>query len=270
MAWGLLSHDEVESIFRKSLLVLGAGACAVTSINEASAAPDGVRFCRDALARWQARPAAEKRQHRPCVVFDVDNTLVDKRPTTRGAALRFGRAFGLKSLASLSSHQMGWDGLGTANRAGLDAATRGRFQRYWSAFFWNPRRFVKLDRPIDKTIALAHAAKAAGCEVYYLTGRYDTLKPATIAQLAKHGLPDADARHVRCKPQGMDTGSFKITEMKRIQRRGPVLWFASDAHSDIAAIQRANKIPCLLVDFPVKPPTLPRIDPRTPTIKIRP
>lgn len=230
----------------------------------------GLGFCRAALDQIAGRT---RRGQRSCVVFDIDNTLVDTRHRTRAAARSYVRRD--PAAAELLCVRVGYDGLQTAQRAGLSPARARRFQRFWERFFWDTRHF-KHDRRIGITGQLVRQARAAGAEVFYLTGRVEELRCGTVAQLRRLGLPDADREHVVCKPRlGTPTGPFKQRVLDRLHRRDPgrtIAWFMSDSRKDVAAVQRAGTpAPCVLIDFPVGPgerrPT--PIRDGTPTIRLR-
>lgn len=230
---------------------------------------NGLGFC------WTTLGAIARHRHRsrPCVIFDIDNTLVDTRRRTLAAAHAFGRRGGpeLSLLARATIDQVGWDGTQTGKKLGLHRGTTRAFQRYWDDFFWTSRN-LKLDTAIRQTVQLARLAKAAGAEVLYLTGRIEDLKPGTIHQLRKLGLPDVDGSHVICKPSlKVKTATFKQEVVRRLERNGNrICWFMSDSRSDIAAIQQRTAVPCVWIDFPVQPDgRAPRIAPATPTIRIR-
>lgn len=234
----------------------------LTALAEARAeqARSGVAFCRKVTR--QLRPGA-------CVVFDIDNTLVDTRHRTRAAAEAFARRNPrARALAGLPIHAVQRDGRATALRAGLDPRSAEAFHRFWERFFWSPRNLL-LDGPLPQTIALARRAKAAGAEVYYLTGRVEALKRGTLAQLAAHGLPDADAAHVLCKPAvSVRTGAFKREALAQLRASGKaVRWFMTDSRSELAALAGA-RIPTVLVDFPVNAPDEPALARPVPTIRI--
>jgi phosphoglycolate phosphatase-like HAD superfamily hydrolase len=210
---------------------------------------------------------------RACVVVDIDNTLVDTRARTRAAATAFARQNpGLGALASLPLSRIGYDGRATARALGLDRNQVEAFHAHWERFFWKPQNF-RHDRPIRQTVQLARQAKAAGAEVYYLTGRIESLKPTTLSQLRRLGLPDADRAHVLCKPSiAVDTAQFKRRAVQGLLKNGHRIgWFMSDSRRDIKAVQ--GLIParsCVLVDFPVQPAgKSPRVQPGTSVLRLR-
>lgn len=256
------------------------GGRSARSRNQRPLRVDGVAFCEAAITRIARRTA---RGQRTRVVFDIDNTLVDTRWRTRAAARSFGkqRSRGRARLQRIALGGVGYDGQQTAAGLGYGKATAGRFQAHWRNFFWNAKNF-KHDRAIRQTVEIAHRAKAAGAEVFYLTGRVDRFQRGTVKQLRRLGLPDADNKHVICKPSiqclvpgkapaFMPTAPFKVNRLRRMFRDGHhVALFFSDAPSDIAAVQRRTSVSCVKIDFPVGPPgRQPGLTPGTPTIRVK-
>lgn len=194
---------------------------------------------------------------RACVVVDIDNTIADTRYRTRAAAEAYARRHpSARSLAGLPIGRVGWNGRLTALAAGLDSAAAEDFQRFWDRFFWSPRNFQH-DRPMRSTIELVKAAKQAGAEVYYLTGRVNGLKRGTLRELQRLGLPDADPQHLLCKGSvGEDTRAFKRSALLALRRSGlRPAWFLSDSVVELKAV--ADLVSCLAVQFPVRSPTDP-------------
>ena len=224
---------------------------------------DGRRFCHKALSRISRRARLKKRT---IVVFDIDNTLVDTRPRTLAAARTFlkTRAAQHGAMRSLGMHLVRFDGKQTATRLGLKGNEARAFNSHWERFFWNPKN-LKLDTAIKDTVKLAQKARAAGAEVYYLTGRIQALKDGTVEQLQRLGLPDADGDHVICKPNPKPAGpggklrftpttTFKLQQVKRLLGGGGKLgWFMSDSRDDVATLQKGLGCnSCVWVDFPAK------------------
>ncbi len=245
---------------------------------------DGRRFCIKTLARISRRTRAKKRTF---VVFDIDNTLVDTRHRTLGAARTFLKSRpggGSGNLRNLGMHLVRFDGRQTAVRLGLKGASARAFTSHWERFFWNPGN-LKLDTPIKDTVKLAQKAKKAGADVYYITGRISAHKEGTVKQLKRLGLPDVDDAHVICKPnprsQGpgkrplfVPTAPFKLSQVRRLLGKGSngqMGWFMSDSKDDVAALQRGLGCRnCVWVDFPVQPARKPpEVRGGTPTISLR-
>ena len=240
---------------------------------------DGLAFCRKAVTRIKLRV---RRGKRVAVVFDIDNTLVDTRYRTLAAARSFAKKrSSLRALAGASLGQMAFSGQQTAHKLGLPSGDREAFSRYWDRFFWDARN-LSHDRPIAHTVELARRAKAAGAEVFYITGRVDTLKMGTVDQLKALGLPDADSGHVICKPmvsaapgkapRYLPTAPFKVDQVKGLlSTKHEVAWFASDSVDDIRAVQTSlSGVPAVWIDFPAKSSRPgPIIAADTPTIKVK-
>lgn len=270
------------------LLLAGGAATAPVAARERSVAPSAPRFsplraqrtssalgaCRVALREVRAHAAAGRR---PCVVFDIDNTLVDTRARTQAAAHSFGRqarrgapqAASVRALRRLALGAVGYDARATAAQLDLPSSATAAFQRHWLRFFWKPSN-LRHDRPIRATIALARRAKAAGAEVFYLTGRTRALSAATILQLASLGLPDADVAHVLTKPEvAVPTGRFKRDAMQHLlAQKRPIGWFMTDSASDIAAVKSLPDVRPILIGFPVNPAHAPPVAPQTPVLRL--
>jgi phosphoglycolate phosphatase-like HAD superfamily hydrolase len=228
----------------------------------------GLQLCKSVLRQ----KSKQNNRGKWCVIFDIDNTLVDTRHRTHAAA----RAFANKhpsgsSLASIPFGKVRYNGKQTGKCLGLSSSMTRAFQRHWNRFFWDPVNF-KHDRPIRQTVQLARQAKATGAEVFYLTGRIEPLKTATLSQLRQLGLPDADEAHLMCKPGlKVATAPFKQQTVQNMLAKGhDIGWFMSDSRKDIASVQQTTPISCVWVDFPVKPSGPPvGIKKNTDTIRLR-
>ncbi len=215
---------------------------------------DGRRFCAEVLAEIRART---QRGERCQVVFDIDNTLVDTRWRTVEAAHRFGERHDVPRLRALTLDEAGVDGRATCLGLGFGpGALTDTFHAFWSSFFWNPAAFG-FDQPIAEVVALAREASAAGAEVFYLTGRIAALKPATLAQLERLGLPNADAAHLACKPSlEQRTPRFKELWLREALAGGAHLgFFFSEGSRDLAHLRATlGPLPLVRLDFPVDTP----------------
>jgi hypothetical protein len=232
-----------------------AGAVAARALLlQTPSRPDGRSFCAEALAEVQTRVA---RGERCIAVFDIDNTVVDTRPRTVAAARAFGEQYGITRLAEASLADVGVDGRSTCRRLGLGpGALTDAFQTFWMEWFWQPESFA-LDTGVAETIDLARAARDAGAEVYFLTGRVEALAAVTLEELrglAAFGLPPVDAAHLVCKPN-LD---IRTSEMKdawlqqRLDEGCHVAFFITEGERDIAHIRkRQPELACVLCAFPV-------------------
>jgi hypothetical protein len=209
--------------------------------------------------------AAVARGERCAVGFDIDNTLADSRWRTLEAVRTFGERRKIASLASLErAEDVGYDGRATCALRGVsDPDTVRDCQAHWLDFFWNADNFV-FDKRIDRIAHLAHRASEEGAEIFYLTGRIETLRKKTVEQLADFGLPDADDAHVVMKPRlGIRTERFKAKALRHGLTRPPgagsgrrhlrvkVMAFISEGRNDIHFIQRHTRVPALFYDFPL-------------------
>lgn len=195
---------------------------------------------------------AEKGE-RVAIVFDIDNTLFDTRYRTLEAARRYGQEQGIALLANASLEDIGTDGADTCARLGIGAGpTSDGFQAFWGEHFWDPASFT-LDRGITRTLELLRDAKEAGAEIFYLTGRIDRYREATLAQLG--ALPDGDDAHLITKPKlGVRTDRFKAKKLRNGLDTDPpasVVAFVSEGRRDLRHIQRNTTIRTLWFDFPV-------------------
>ncbi len=230
----------------------------------------GEAYCRIVFRTLPRRRAPNSRY---CVVFDIDNTLVDTRYRTRAAATAFAQLDPVKgaALKQLKVKDILRDGRETAQQIKLDPRTTRAFARFWEPYFWNPKNF-SADSPLLRTIRIAEDAKRANVEVYYLTGRIQSLFKGTMNQLQgleRVGLPSVKKSHLICKPDlDTPTAQFKLAEIKHLRGQGiePLL-FITDSLHEIAAVQQRNAAPCVLVDFPGQTAG-PPIHATTPIIRI--
>jgi hypothetical protein len=197
---------------------------------------DGAAFCRRALADIRARVAAGETVR---VVFDVDDTLADTRYRTLFVARLFDRVHRTRHFSELTVTRVDRDGERTARGLGLPEEVVAAFAIFWRAHFWDGQNFAH-DRPIQRMIDLAHAARAAGAEVLYLTGRIEAYRAYTRAELARLGLPQVDDAHLVLKPQvGLPTPAYKQAELERLRLAGEHLaWFLTEGRRDLAHLQR--------------------------------
>ena len=231
--------------------------------------PSALRSCIGALAQiaWRSLRGLPS-----CAVFDVDNTLVDTRwRTMRAAKVHAKLCPEASALGRIGIGQVGWNGEQTALAAGLDAAAAGRFAGCWERFFWDGRHLV-LDRPNRTVCLIARLARLAGAEVFYLTGREQPLASATVRQLRRLHLPNADEGHVLCKPKDSPgrerTIRHKLDSLRELARGGRhVALSLTDSAREAMEMKRAGFF-AIQVDFPVKGEPL-EADPTIPVLRVR-
>ncbi|PJB45235.1 MAG: hypothetical protein CO108_07775 [Deltaproteobacteria bacterium CG_4_9_14_3_um_filter_63_12] len=215
--------------------------------------------------------AALAQEQRPiAVVFDLDNTLVDTRFRTLRAAHLYAAAHldPEHPMARLTLEETPYDGAELAQLVGLDPALHGEFFRYWEDFFWLGESF-ELDQGLPAAMQWAWAAEEAGFNVLYLTGRIESLRSASEAQLRRLGLPFAGSKSLLCKPaMGLRTPTYKATALLRLSETSHIAWFLTESYSDIAAVQAqpATAHISVLIEFPVGPKGEPAIAADTPTV----
>lgn len=213
-----------------------ASSTAQAASSAPAAPPDGKTFCDAALRDIKARAS---RGEKVRVVFDIDDTLSESRSRTLNVAKDWDKANGTNYFARLVVAQVGQDGAETARGLGLPAPVVADFQKHWDVEFWKGERFTN-DTPIAPMVKLAKAAKAAGAEVIFLTGRIDALEGATIAQLRRFGLKDVNADTVVSKADlSVRTGPFKAQWLAQSAAEGHHLaFFITESRRDVAAVQQ--------------------------------
>ncbi len=204
------------------------------------------------------------------VVFDIDNTLFDSRSRTAEAANLYGNKHGITELATLEAEDAQLNGADTARAAGVtNAATIAAFQRFWAAFFFDGANF-QYDEPLSSSIEWALAAKAAGAEIIYLTGREHRKESETRAQLEAAGLPDTDARSVISKPSSAkSTPDYKVKELEKLEQKAHIAWFLTESERDISAVQQSSlSVPCVVFEYPLGEAGNHSADPGTPRLPV--
>ncbi|MCA9550079.1 MAG: hypothetical protein KC933_08595 [Myxococcales bacterium] len=240
------------SVVRPGLLApslpVGAGPAWHVRAADLPRLPDGRVDARAHCARVLEHIQRVRRAHpsHPCaVVFDLDNTLFDTRARTLYALRRFDAEHGTAHFAGLSVDDVGWSGKETCGRLGLDPELTARVHELWDRVFWSGDAFAQ-DLVMLPLFELAWAAKEAGAEVRYLTGRIDDLAAASLEQLVQAGLPDARPECLFCKPSlETRTGPFKAEKLAEWMDAGHFVgWFATDNRAeveDVLALGAANR-----------------------------
>jgi hypothetical protein len=153
------------------------------------------------------------------------------------------------------------DGRSTCQALGLgEGPLTDSFDAFWQRYFWDGAHFED-DTAIATTGDIARAAKEAGAEVFYLTGRIDSLHAATVAELKRLGLPDSDRpAHVLNKAstpladgRPIRTDEFKAREMRRLVASGVhVGFFVTEGKHDIGRLQAdVPEVQCVRLDSPL-------------------
>lgn len=220
---------------------------------------DGRAFINTALADIRLRVA---RGERVRVGFDIDDTLADTRGRTLALAKAWDAANGTHYFGKLTLAQVAYDARDTARAMDLPFDSERSFMRYWDETFLDGESFEN-DLPLPSIIELAQQAKAAGAEVFYLTGRLASKNAFTIAQLQRFGLTDLDETTVFGKPSSdLGTPQFKTDWLQQSARDGYHLgFFVTESKRDIAAIQRGIAgVPTVLIEHPFNGPERVRED----------
>ena len=201
---------------------------------------DGLAFAKAAIAEIRKIKAQNPGQ-RTAVLFDLDNTLFDTRARTLHALQAFDAAQGTSHFASLTVETVGWNGEETARALGLPEDVVLAAHAAWERDFWNGENFLK-DHNIEAVQALAHEAAQAGAEIYYLTGRIDALKDASLAQIKQANLPFAREANLLTKPSvGVKTGPFKANALLELLAQGVFMgFFVTDNKREIQDIHEAE------------------------------
>lgn len=209
---------------------------------------DGNAFCKRTLADLRARVANGEKCR---VVFDIDDTLVDTRGRTLAIAKAWDAEKGTKTFARLTLSKVGKTPQETCKALGLSEGLTKAFSGYWNVRFFGGALFAE-DLALPKMVAWAKEAKAAGAEVVYLTGRTETARAGTLAELRRLGVPDADDAHLVLKPKASTkTAPWKSQLLSQWAGQSHLGWFVTESRRDVAQVQADHpELPCLLLDNP--------------------
>ena len=101
--------------------------------------------------------------------------------------------------------------------------------RYW----WNNQMLEALPGSLE----FIQYAKNQGVDIFYISGRFEDVKPATINTLTKLGFPVADEAHVLLQPANNATQS-KESKRQSIRDKGyHVLMILGDQLDDLAEVK---------------------------------
>jgi hypothetical protein len=203
-----------------------------------AASPDGAAFIKTQLADIRARVAKGERVR---VVFDIDDTLADTRPRTVAIAKAWDRQNGTHYFDALKPTDVLRSPRDTAEALGVPFHLIGDFTNFWSVAFWDGANF-KNDTPVKSTVDVAKAARDAGAELVFLTGRLKASEKSTISQLRTYGL----AGTLVSKPdRWMRTPEFKTAWFQRSDVN--VSFFMTESRRDIAAVQSGAGVKSVLL-----------------------
>jgi hypothetical protein len=233
------------------------------SVTGTAARPvDGNAWCAKALGEIKTRVArGEKVQ----VVFDIDNTLSDGRARTLALGQQWDKANGTHYFHRVPVTRVGHDAVDTAATLKIPSPNAEAFKTFWDVAFWKGENF-KLDTPIAEVVKLAKAAANAGANVIYVTGRIEDLESASVAQLKRFGLPNADAKHVVSKPSvDVKTAPWR-TNWLATHAPQHTAFFFTESRRDVGSAQAAApNLPCVLLQSPFGGDT--PVDARTPIFR---
>lgn len=226
----------------------------------APAPTDGRAFVAAAVEQIRARTSAGLPS---TVVFDIDDTLGDTRGRTLAIAKAYDQAQGTHHFDGLTVDQVTYPPTQMLRQLGMPPDEQRRFNALWQPKFF-AEEAMDHDLPITPMIQLAKDAAEAGAEVLFLTGRSGTQREATVAQLQRLGLPQAESSHLFMFPEGAGH-DFKGAQLGDWQDEGRHLaFFVTDSRSDVALVQRLGlQVPPVLLDSPLADPGQP-VSPQTP------
>ncbi len=243
---------------------VGAGAEVSAVSNTFKAGPpDGKAFVAAALEDIRQRVANGEEVR---VVFDIDDTLSDSRGRTLHILQEYDRNNGTSHFKDLKLEDVAWDGYSTVVENGGPKELAKSVGGFWRAKFFDGAMHEH-DLPLKEMVDLAKAAKAAGAEVRYLTGRPEEEREHTLPQLIRFGLPDADNTHLTMKPTSKeDTGKYKAAVFTEWEKDSAhTAFFITESRRDVAAVQGATpNVPCVLIDAAKERDNGHQVDPQTP------
>jgi hypothetical protein len=200
--------------------------------------PDGAAFIKAQLADIRARVAKGERVR---AVFDIDDTLADTRPRTVAIAKAWDQQNGTHYFDALSPAQVQRNPKDTAEALGVPFHLIGDLTNFWSMAFWDGGNF-KFDTPVKPVVEIAKAARDAGAELVFLTGRLKASAKSTVDQLRGFGL----AGTLVSKPdRWMRTPEFKTAWFQRSDVN--VSFFMTESRCDIAAVQAGAGVNSVLL-----------------------
>ncbi|MFH1037407.1 MAG: HAD family acid phosphatase [PVC group bacterium] len=102
----------------------------------------------------------------------------------------------------------------------------------------NYQRHTSHKVPLPAATDVLRRIEEGGITVFYLSGRYASKLPRTVAWLEKHGFPTA-GRVIHMQPEQGDIPDYKLREIRKIQERYEILCgFGND--SDLPVYRQAD------------------------------
>lgn len=177
--------------------------------------------------------SADKKQGKPVVIFDLDDTLFSTRPRNARIVREFGslpeiqKEFGgiATKLATASPSQMRYHMEDSFALLGIsDDTALQKAKAYWEPRFFSDE-YCAIDEPITGAVAYVKKLHRLGAQIVYMSGRDEPrMKKGTVQSLKKHGFPLSDRTLIVLKPHKDDEDlKFKRDAMERIRARGQVV-----------------------------------------------
>lgn len=163
-------------------------------------------------------------------VFDLDSTVFDNTPRQARILREFGAAKKVPALEGCQAFHFtnGWELGAAALACGVPApevkALERELKRFWGSRFFTSD-YCADDVEIVGAPRFLHACVNTGAQVAYVTGRYERMRPGTLAALFRCGLPvPGGAVSLLMKPALRDSDEdFKRQLHPRLAKLGRVL-----------------------------------------------
>jgi hypothetical protein len=141
----------------------------------------------------------------------------------------------------------------TCERLGLPQEVKEQFNTFWQEAFFSGR-YQHETVPMTEMVELAKAASEAGAEIFYLTGRPETLRQETHTELNRFGVPNADHAHLVLKEsEKTKTEVYKVEYLRKwLETDLHMSFFITESRRDLGYIQDqlGYDVPSVLLDHP--------------------
>jgi predicted secreted acid phosphatase len=195
------------------------------------------------LARTLER--ARQANGRGVVVFDLDSTLLDNRPRQARILREFGLKIGLAPLARTRPEDwQDWDIKRAMRNAGLEPVEIDRVaeqaKQFWRERFFTSEYCVD-DEAVPGAARFVTAARAAGAQITYCTGRHEAMRAGSVACFERLGFPVPGAGvHLLMKPTfELSDDDWKETAYGRLRELGTVLAAFDNEPTHVNGYRRA-------------------------------